>query len=665
MLTIPAFHPSIMSPSPLGCTAAQAVTRISLMSTLIVAVLSFVGFLVAYHTYGRWLSKKIFNLDDQREVPSKQLQDDIDFVPTDRQIVFGHHFTSIAGTGPIVGPAIAVFWGWLPALLWVVFGSIFVGAVHDLGSLIVSLRNRGQTVGEIAGRMINKRAKYLFLLVLASALMVVLAIFGLVVAVIFAQYPQTVLPVWISMPIAIGMGLYARRKGAHLLVPSLVALFIVYASILVGVYYLPIDLGAILSSVLGQSLAQNPYLSPLVVWTLILLIYCFIASVLPVWLLLQPRDYVNSHQLLVALGLLFVGLLVASFTGAADLIGSTPTVATELPAGSPPLFPFLFITIACGACSGFHCLVSSGTSSKQVEKESDAQYIGYGAMLLEGGLAVIVILACCAGVGMGIFERSPLEDGGFAYTAVTNSDGVPVVGRAAWEMRYDMSKGWGAFGLADLVAAFVEGGANFLTSIGIPLEVGISIIAVLVANFAATTLDTATRLQRYVLQELLVSTPVTRPLSGKYSATGIAVASALAIAVFAGPVPGAGGKILWPLFGAMNQLLAGLAMMVTAFYLWRRNQPIWFVVIPMIGMLIFPAWAMYHNLFSEHGYLAEHKMLLSILGISVLVLQAWMVVEAILMWPRVRGVLEDALPPLPEKTITSTDAELPAAQAGN
>lgn len=629
------------------------------MSTLIVAVLSFVGFIVAYHTYGRWLSKKIFNLDDEREVPSKQLQDDIDFVPTDRQIVFGHHFTSIAGTGPIVGPAIAVFWGWLPALLWVVFGSIFVGAVHDLGSLIVSLRNRGQTVGEIAGRMINKRAKYLFLLVLASALMVVLAIFGLVVAVIFAQYPQTVLPVWISMPIAIALGLYARKKDAHLLVPSLVALVIVYASILVGVYYLPIDLAAILQNVLGGELAQSPYLSALVIWTVILLAYCFVASVLPVWLLLQPRDYVNSHQLLVALGLLFIGLLVASVTGAADLMVATPTVANELPAGSPPLFPFLFITIACGACSGFHCLVSSGTSSKQVAKESDAQYIGYGAMLLEGGLAVIVILACCAGVGMGIFERSPLEDGGFAYTAVTDAEGLPIVGRAAWETRYDMQKGWGAFGLADLVAAFVEGGANFLTAIGIPLEVGISIIAVLVANFAATTLDTATRLQRYVLQELLASTPVTRPLSGKYTATGLAVISALAIAVFAGPVPGAGGKILWPLFGAMNQLLAGLAMMVTAFYLWRRNQPIWFVVIPMIGMLIFPAWAMYYNLFSEHGYLAEHKTLLSILGISVLVLQAWMVVEAILMWPRVRGVLEESLPPLPEKTLASTKTEVP------
>ncbi|MEW4562898.1 carbon starvation protein A [Bremerella sp. JC770] len=622
------------------------------MSTLIVAVLSFVGFIVAYNTYGRWLSHRLFELDDKNEPPSKQLQDDVDFCPTDRQVVFGHHFTSIAGTGPIVGPAIAVFWGWLPAILWVVFGSIFVGAVHDLGALIISLRNRGQTVGEIAGRMINKRAKYLFLIVLAAALMVVLAIFGLVVAVIFAEYPQTVLPVWISMPIAIALGIYARNKNAHLLVPSLVALFIVYASILVGVYYLPIDLSLILPNILGPDLAASPYLSPLMVWTVILLVYCFVASVLPVWLLLQPRDYVNSHQLIVALVLLFVGLMVASATGAADLAKATPAVATEMPAGAPPIFPFLFITIACGACSGFHCLVSSGTSSKQVEKETDAQYIGYGAMLLEGGLAVIVILACCAGVGMGIFEGTKSADGSYVYTAMTDAEGIPLTGQAAWETRYSITKGWSDFKLPNLVAAFVEGGANFLTSIGIPLEIGISIIAVLVANFAATTLDTATRLQRYVMQELFASTPVTKPLSGKYAATAVAVLSALAIAVFADKIPGKGGTLLWPLFGAMNQLLAGLAMMVTAFYLWRRNKPIWFVAIPMIAMLILPALAMYYNVFSEAGYWAKQQWLLLVLGIGVLVLQAWMLFEAIVMWPRVKGVLEESLPPLPEKKPT-------------
>ena len=281
------------------------------MITLLVAVLSFVGFIVAYHTYGRWLARRIFGLDADALVPSQQLRDDVDFIPTKKEVIFGHHFTSIAGTGPIVGPAIAVFWGWLPALLWVVLGSIFFGAVHDFGALVVSLRNRGQTIGEVAGRLISPRARMMFLLILALALTVVLAIFGLVIATIFKLYPESVLSVWIEIPIAVAVGFWVYRKGGGLLVPSLVALGLLYLGIYVGVYYLPISL---------------PVGNPVVVWTLVLMTYCFIASVLPVWTLLQPRDFINSHQLMVALALLVGGLLVASLSGKADLVASAPTV---------------------------------------------------------------------------------------------------------------------------------------------------------------------------------------------------------------------------------------------------------------------------------------------------------------------------------------------------
>ena len=201
------------------------------MLTLAVAVISFFAFIVAYNTYGRWLSKKIFQIDADAVVPAHELRDDVDFVPTKRQVLFGHHFTSIAGTGPIVGPAIAVFWGWLPALLWVVFGSIFVGAVHDFGSLFVSLRNRGQTIGEVAGRLINPRAKLLFLFILFFALTIVLAIFGLVIASIFKDYPESVLSVWIAMPLAMLIGYWVFKKNGSLLLPSLVALAILYLSI--------------------------------------------------------------------------------------------------------------------------------------------------------------------------------------------------------------------------------------------------------------------------------------------------------------------------------------------------------------------------------------------------------------------------------------------------
>lgn len=636
-----------------------------LMTTLLVAIGSFVGFLVAYHTYGRWLSRKIFNLDPAAEVPSKQLQDNIDYVPTRKQVIFGHHFTSIAGTGPIVGPAIAVFWGWLPALLWVVLGSIFIGAVHDFGALVVSMRNRGQTVGEVAGRLITPRARVLFLMILFFALTIVLAIFGLVIAVIFKLYPESVLSVWIAMPIAMAIGYWTFKRNGNLLVPSLIALAMLYGAIYVGVEFLPVSFDPVTQEVLtfvdgAQTTEEQPtnhvrftvgnttlpfnlpLVNPTVAWTVILMIYCFCASVLPVWLLLQPRDYVNSHQLFVALALLVAGLGVAGLTGQADLTGSTPAVieTSNLPAHAPPIFPFLFITIACGACSGFHCLVSSGTSSKQVENELDAQYVAYGSMLLEGALAVLVILACTAGVGMGMFSKQ--ADG--TFTQAVAEDGSAIVGHAAWATRYSPSGDWNNFKLPNTVGAFVEGGANFLSALGIPLRFGIGIIATLVACFAATTLDSATRLQRYVIQELgqTFSLP---PLQNKYGATGTAVALGLAVAMVPSPggAPGTGGLILWPLFGATNQLLAGLAFMVTVFYLWRRSKPVLFAVLPMLMMLTMPALAL---LWQMRGWWEAENWQLFGFGAVILGLQIWMVIEGCLLWPKVKGELEPPLPPL-------------------
>jgi carbon starvation protein len=615
------------------------------MSTLVVALLSVVAFVVAYFTYGRWLSRSVFQLDPEAVVPSHELRDDVDFVPTKRSVIFGHHFTSIAGTGPIVGPAIAVFWGWLPALLWVVIGAIFIGAVHDFGTLIISLRNRGQTVGEIAGRLIAPRVRTLFLLILFLALSIVLAIFGLVIALIFAFYPETVLPVWISMPLAIGVGYLCYRRGVSLLIPSLISLITVYLTAYLGAYYFPIDLEAL------TGLPRTGHFPNVVIlWTFILLIYCFIASVMPVWLLLQPRDYINSHQLVVALVLLISGLLVASLSGQANL-AAIPAVATEVPFDAPPIFPFLFITIACGACSGFHCLVSSGTSSKQINAEPDAQYVGYGAMLLEGGLAVMVILACCAGVGMGLYESKVVPGGGVEWVPIVAADsGEPLTGLTAWKTRYDLTIGWEKFNLRHMVQAFVEGGANFLTAIGIPMKLAVGIVAVLVACFAATTLDTATRLQRYVIEELAKTMQI-KPLTNKYAATGLAVAIGGLVAMLPGPQgPGSGGLILWPLFGAINQLLAGLAFMVVVFYLWRRKKPVLFALLPMLIMLLMPAWAMLWQMFNPaSGWFMRGNYLLFSFGLAILSLQVWMAFEAFFMFPRVKGILEEALPPLPSR----------------
>ena len=256
------------------------------MATLLIALGAFITYLLAYHTYGKWLAKKIFKLDPDRTTPAIAREDGNDYVPTTKSVVFGHHFTSIAGTGPIVGPALAVIWGWVPALLWVLFGSIFIGAVHDLGALVVSLRNKGQTVGDIAGRVLSSRARLLFLAILFLALTIVLAIFGLVIAAVFKAYPAAIFPCLIQIPLALTIGSLLHRKGINLLIPSLISLTLMYLSVLFG------DVGPL--HAFNLTLASWPIIS----WVALLLLYSYFASVLPVWLLLQPRDYINSLQLL-------------------------------------------------------------------------------------------------------------------------------------------------------------------------------------------------------------------------------------------------------------------------------------------------------------------------------------------------------------------------------
>ena len=524
------------------------------MGTLLIAVGALVGYLIAYHTYGRWLARKVFKLNPDAKVPSVELNDDRDFVPTKKAIVFGHHFTSIAGTGPIVGPAIAVMWGWLPALLWVFFGSILIGAVHDFGALVVSLRNRGQTVGDIAGRLLNPRVRIMFLCVLFMALTIVLAIFGLVIAAVFRQYPAAIFPCTVQIPIAIMIGLYLHRKGVNLLLPSLLALAVMYLTVIFGdvnfftigdstelglgalnawmaswptivwvglllvysyagrllnprvrimflcvlfmaltivlaifglviaavfrqypaaifpctvqipiaimiglylhrkgvnlllpsllalaVMYLTVIFGDVNFFTIGDSTelglgALNAWMAswPTIVWVGLLLVYSYVASVLPVWTLLQPRDYINSLQLLTALGLILVGLVIAAFLGGApvgeDAVRQPLEIAAPLvrwqPEGAPMLVPFLFITIACGAISGFHCLVSSGTSSKQLKCETDAHFVGYGSMLTEGFLATLVILACVAGLGFGIPLKGALVNNDQLFHARITNVGI-------------------------------------------------------------------------------------------------------------------------------------------------------------------------------------------------------------------------------------------------
>lgn len=594
------------------------------METALIAVGSLLLYVVAYRTYGRHLASRIFRVDPSRRSPAVELNDGIDFVPSRRELVFGHHFTSIAGTGPIVGPAVAVVWGWVPALIWVLVGSVFVGAVHDFGSLVVSMRHQGRTIGDLAGDVVNRRVRLLFLLVVVIALWIVLAIFGLVIAAVFARFPASVAPVWLQIPIAVGLGIWFRRGGG-LLLGTVVAVGLMYATI---TWSSGVDWANLWAP--GQGLLPDwitDAISPIAFWTLVLGVYVFIASVLPVQTLLQPRDFINSYQLLVAMGLLFIGLLVSRPPIVADAIQVAPAPAS--PGGAVPSFmPFLFVTIACGACSGFHCLIASGCSSRQLTSEGDAKFVGYGAMLTEGFLAVLVMLACVAGIGMG----TSWADGAAALT-----------GREAYLHHYAV---WGGdMRLGDKLEPFIVGAANSIAEIGIKRELAVTVMGVFVASFAATTLDSSTRLQRYVIAELAGGAPQTGAATGRfrlnwltnrYVATTVAVLTGLGLAlsdVFTNGLAaaGAGGLILWPIFGATNQLLAGLALLVLTVWLLRQNRPVWVTAGPMVFMLAMTGWAitlLFTGFAQSEGW--RNGLLLGVSGVMLL-LEVWIVLEAVLV----------------------------------
>ena len=562
------------------------------MGALAIMVLAFAGYIIMYQLYGKFIGAKIFALSGSAKTPAVEMEDGVDYVPTKKEIIFGHHYTSIAGTGPIVGPAIAIIWGWLPALLWVFIGSIVMGAVHDFGALIISMRNQGKSISEYTSKYINNRTKIFFFLIVFLELWIVIAIFGLIIAIVFAMYPQSVIPVWLEIPIAVYLGYAIYKKGANAMTWSIIAVIVMYVTVIIGAY-LPIKLPAIAG------------IPPTGVWTIILLIYAFIASTLPVTTLLQPRDFINSHQLVIAMALLVLGVLFSGLAGRLEIVA--PAVQLS-PAESPPMWPFLFITIACGAISGFHSLVSSGTSSKQVRDEQDSLFVGYGSMLLEGVLATLVIIAVSAGIGI----------------AYTTKDGATLSGVAAWTTHYSS---WAAAnGLGAKVTAFVDGSANMIEVMGIPKVIAVVIMGVFVASFAGTTLDTATRIQRYVIAELFGGFKLNF-LTGRYVATFIAVGSALILA-FATGASGAGAMKLWPLFGATNQTLAALALVIITLYLKRRGGAKWLIAgIPAAFMIVMTIWAVILN---QVSFGAKHNALLQVINICILVIAIWIAIEGVI-----------------------------------
>jgi len=562
------------------------------VNSVLLALFGFLVFFLGFRFYSTWLSKRIYGLDVDIKTPAHEFRDDVDFLPTKKHILFGHHFTSIAGAAPIIGPCVAAYWGWLPAILWVVLGTVFMGTVHDFGALVMSVKEKGKSIADISAGIINGRVRVLFLIFVVLLVWLVLAVFAMAIADLFVAIPTSVLPINIEIVLAVGVGWMIYKKGVDALLPSLLALGILYYFVWVGTET-PISFETI---GLTKSQATNT-------WVVLLFLYSGIASLLPVWLLLQPRDFINSHQLIVGLALLYLGVFVA------QPVIDAP--ALRLTAEGPSLFPLLFVTIACGAISGFHGLVSSGTSSKQLDKLADARLVGYGGMIGEGTLALASTIAAVAGI-----------------TLVTQCS-LPAVGQVAdlnWSVYYDS---W-AHASGNKAAAFVLGGGALIESLGISPALAKTLMAVLVISFAATTLDTATRIQRFILAELGSALKITI-LKNRVVATITAIIPAVLLVFTNVEDPATGvvkqtGWVFWPIFGASNQMLAALTLMVLTLYFWQRKKPILPLLIPMIFILLITI----SSLFIKAGQFLESNLFLFGLDILLIVLIGWMIIEGLL-----------------------------------
>ncbi len=553
---------------------------------------AFALYALGYTFYARYLAEKVFSLDPGRETPAHTERDEVDYVPTPKSVLYGHHFASITGLAPMLGPAVAVIWGWLPALLWVVFGALFIGCVHDFGSLVVSIRARGMSIGKVAEGVIGKRTKSLFHLIIFFGVALAMGVFVFVIARLFREYlalpteagpgvpgyPQAIIPSFGVMGLAVVVGWLSYKKGVSLRVLAAVA-FVLQLGL--------VWLGSVAPVVLPVEHGQALHL-----WIYILLGYALLASVLPVWVLLQPRDFINSLLLYLGLGLLYAGF----FAGAPSFVAPAVNLTPE---GAPNLFPFVFIVIACGSVSGFHSLVSSGTTAKQLANEADARPVGYGGMVGESLLGLMSVLACTAGVG-----------------------------QEKWATSY---ASWDAIDKVKL-GTFIEGCAEFLTQLAIPRSYALAFIAVVVVSFALTTLDSATRLLRYNIEEIAESLGVEVKGPGKVLAALIGCGAIAFFALFEiGGKPA--GLVLWTLFGTTNQLLAGLALLTITLYLKQRGRQWWWTGVPCVGVLATTVYAMTINL---RGFYAgpNASPLLLVIGGVLLLLAVWVAVEGLLRFFR-------------------------------
>lgn len=488
------------------------------MNGIELVLIAVIMYAVAYKLYGNFLIKRL-EVNSSNLTPSHTMNDGVDYCPAKPPVLLGHHFASIAGAGPIVGPVIAAGFGWVPVYLWVLFGAVFIGGVHDFSSIIASVRHQSKSIGFIIQTYIGESGKRLFLLFSWATLILVIAVFTIIVADTFTHIPSSATSSVLFIFLAIIFGISIYRFKVPLTIGTVAGVVLLFLCIVAGNYF-PIQLNTLW-------------------WQLILFAYIFVASVTPVWILLQPRDYLNSFFLYA----LMAGGLIGVFFASPSI--NIPAFSSFSLDKVGYLFPALFVTVACGAISGFHSLVGSGTTAKQLDKETDAHLVGYGGMLIEGLLAVLSLTA---------------------VASMVNKEFIDIL----------VNKG--------PVPAFSLGVARFLNAIpllNISVEAGQTFSALAVSAFALTSLDTATRLARFMFQEFFEVKDQPEKkfiLQNRFVATGITVAVGAAL-TFSGQT-----MSIWPVFGSANQLLAALALLALTAWIAYLRKGVLFVMIPMIFM---------------------------------------------------------------------------------
>ena len=553
------------------------------MNGAVLLMIGIVFFIFAYRFYGRYLAR-LFEINPERKTPAYTRTDGIDYVPAKFPVLFGHHFASIAGAGPIVGPVLAVYLGWGPVALWVLFGCVFIGAMHDFAALLASIRNEGRSIGHVIEQHLGYGGRQIFLIFCWSALVLVVAIFALLVAKTFVETPAVATASVLFIAMAPLFGYLVYRRGLSIFLGSLLFVPLLFLFIWVGTLF-PLDLTTWIGS--SPDAAKN-------IWLIVLFLYVFVASTSPVWILLQPRDYLNSYLLYAMVLVGFASILVVA--PHFELPAFTGWISEKPGGGMGSVFPILYVTVACGACSGFHALVSSGTTAKQVASEKHVLPIGYGAMLVEGVVALMALIS------VAILSKSEYMNLLSAMTPVN---------------------------------AFATGLSGFAGKIGIPISLGMTFISLSISAFMLTTLDTATRLSRFAWQELFL--PRSHPKNGipgglhpvfsnTFSATLIAVLAAGYLAS-----TGTAWQI-WPVFGASNQLLAALTLLVITLILLRKKSNFWVSLIPMLFMATITSWALF-ALFRRN--LGENNVLVIATGF-LLTMALVLIVQAVFSLRRVK-----------------------------